>query len=185
MSVRTTFLPELEIARANLFADMAGRGVRLSIADFGGYRTAADTATILQYRDDDYSVYAAEERGTGRTPVAKTVWRPIAPHDQSFHSYGAAFDVDLSRLESDDIELAGAIAPGSGRRWGRAWGDDAHFELAVPLATARQRWTALEGGTDDASSDRGPSTGLVLVLVAIGLGAIALARGAGGLRDWR
>ncbi len=194
MTIREFFLPELETARAGLFDAMAARGVPLELADFGGYRTPADTAQLMAFRDADYSSYVASQRAAGRNPVPMATWRPIAPYESSYHSYGAAFDVDAEQLTDAELGTAGALAPSFGLRWGKSFGDPDHFELAVSLADARQRFDAF-AGSDDPSSDApelaglagagGPSTGAILLLVGLGVGAIAIARGAGGLKSWR
>ena len=158
----------LDTQRAYAALDQYARaqGITIAIADFGGLRTQADTNRILGYREQDYR-QAVDTGAVNPATMPMERWRPIAPFGSSYHNYGAAFDVAIvarpSSLGSDYAALAllGAYAPSIGLRWGGGPDfpanrkDPPHFELAIPLADARQRYqdatgaaiaTALPGG---------------------------------------
>jgi hypothetical protein len=85
------------------------------------------------------------------------VFRPIAPFGQSYHNYGAAFDVAiLSRpagmSETTALATLGAYAPQVGLRWGGTFrnADYPHFELAIPISQAQAAYEQL-GGTASAA----------------------------------
>jgi hypothetical protein len=178
MSVRLEALPELESAWDATVSDAAAEGIQLTIADFGGFRTANDTALILSYKQADYDAYAAAARAAGRTPVPITgPWddgspRPIAPYGQSWHDYGAARDADIVSFPSsmtleDAIVRVDAIATANGLDTGAAYSDPLHLQLPVSLDEARARWAEYSSSS---------SSSLVWVLLAIGVGAAATVR---------
>ncbi len=196
MSIRLEALPELTTAIDALGQLAAAQGIRFTTADYGGYRTVADTTEILGYRQAEYGIYAAQMQAAGQTPLPINQWRPIAPYGRSFHDYGAARDLTITAkpsgmTSSQALAALGALAPQVGLRWGHSFGDDPHFELAISLDDAAARWAAYTGdasagdaGDLSSSDDEGASSsssaaalGIVLFFVA----AIALARRYGGL----
>lgn len=165
MTTLTGTLPALQDAFSQLSDYAAGQGITIGVADFGGYRTQADTTQILQYRQDDYN--AAVRAGTIPSTMSLGAFRPIAPFGKSFHDFGAAFDVAIvarpSSLSVAEAEaLLGAYAPSIGLRWGGAFSnpDPDHFELAISLADAADQFAAMGDGTapdGDATSDSNAS----------------------------
>jgi len=125
-------------------------GVSIGVADFGGIRTQADTNQILAYRNADY----AKAANAGAIPAGLSLdaFRPVAPFGQSFHNFGAAFDVAViarpaSMSAGDVLARLGAYAPSIGLRWGGTFSnpDTPHFELAVPITQAQTLYQAMTG----------------------------------------
>jgi hypothetical protein len=129
----------------------ATQGIAFTVANFGGLRTLSDTTKILDYRQQDYD--AARQAGTIRPDTTLSEFRPIAPFGSSYHNYGAAFDVWITRTPQGDApnswteapgaaaakRVLGTYAPTIGLRWGGTFSnpDPPHFEVAVPLSLAR------------------------------------------------
>ncbi len=147
----TGVLPDL--ARAyQLLTDAASvDGITFTVAPFGGLRTAADTAKILHYREQDYHQAVLANPDTARIPIGQ--WRPIAPWGASYHNFGAAFDVKILRDGGLGQEGALRRLAEYGQDFGLRWGgtfprtahsgpDYPHFELAIPLTTAKAKWLA-------------------------------------------
>lgn len=183
-------LPELIAADAKLTSLAAARGITYELADFGGVRSPSDTTRILNYRDTDYAAYVAELRARSplAVPVAKDTWRPIAAFGNSFHNWGAAFDV---RVTSYPKALGGAanalavlqsLAPAAGLVSGATFPtrkDPPHMQLAISLAEAKRRFQAL-GGV--AGFPLATAASVAVVVAAAGaLGLFALLRTRGGL----
>lgn len=140
-------LPQLRAAELKLRAYAAKEGITYEIAAFGGFRTAADTAKILKYRDDDYAVYVSNMTAQGKAAsiIPKEKWRRIAPYGRSFHDRGAAFDVQVTKTPvtmtfKQALVHLGALAPLCGLRWGGSFDDPVHFELAISLTDAQRLW---------------------------------------------
>lgn len=135
-----------------LRAKAAIEGIEFDTADFGGVRTEADTIKILKYRTGDYAVYVRnlKAKNPRATPVPIGKWRAIAPFGSSFHNYGCARDLKITKHpDSFNASTAqarlGALAPSCGLRWGGTFKskfDGPHMELPITLAQARQRWQA-------------------------------------------
>jgi hypothetical protein len=206
MSTLAGVLPELAQAELQLRARAAARGIGYAIADLGGVRSQRDTVNAMTYRDNDYAVYVAalKRKNPNAVPIPKLEWRPIAPFGSSYHNFGAAFDVRIVarpvtvRTDAAAVEILGAIAPTVGLRWGGMFPkrrrDPAHFELAIPLAEAAARWTALGRKPGELPPDLGPTqihgprtptgaTELVTLggLLFLGIVGALLSR---GLRTW-
>lgn len=165
-------LPELKAAELKLRKNATGHGITYAVAEFGGLRTATDTAKAMNYRDADYAVYL-KSVPAGKTPLPKDDWRPIAPYGQSYHNYGAAFDVYVTgvpegRTQAWGLEMLQLAAPVVGLRNGKSFNDPPHFELPVPLSRARDMWAKMTGGTGT------PKSGSTSVVVIAGVGAVAL-----------
>lgn len=185
MSIRLEALPALDDAIAQLEQLAAAQGISFTIANFGGYRTAADTALILGYRDADYAVYAAKQLANGVTPIAMKKWRPIATYGNSFHDYGGARDLAITAKpygmsDSDALEVLGQLAPSAGLRWGGSFNDPAHFELPVPIGAVAAAWAEYSGSgsatpATSASSSSSSTAAAFAVVAAIGI-AIAIVR---------
>lgn len=145
MTTLAGVLPETRAAFDALDAYARSQGIGISVADFGGLRTSADTTRILKYRDDDYAV--ARRAGTIRPDTTLAQFRPIAPFGHSYHNYGAAFDIIVTARPSS-LSVAGVqrklgeYAPRIGLRWGGTFSnpDAPHFELAISLAEAQARY---------------------------------------------
>lgn len=184
MSINLAALPDLDDAIATLEQLAAARGILFRVANEGGYRTEADTARILAYREAEYAIYAARERTAGRSPLAINKWRPIAPFGSSYHNYGAARDLEItarpSTLTADDaLEVLGSLAPGAGLRWGGSFGDPPHFELPISLDAAAAAWAEYSAGgdvVDQTAVSSSTSTAAAFAVVAIAGIAIAIAR---------
>lgn len=159
MTVRTDALPELTQAWYTLEQLAASHGVQMGIADFGGFRTAADTSQILGYRDADYAVYVKQQRAAGKPVQSETSWRPISPYGSSYHDYGAARDFTVvikpSSMSVDDaMALVRSLAPAAGLRAIYPGVDDPpHLELPIDLDTARQWWADYQAGTGHYATD--------------------------------
>lgn len=190
MTVRVDALPELVDAWTALESALESDGIAIAIADFGGYRTEADTAQILQFKADDYAAYAARERRAGRVPVPITgPWengnaRPIAPYGASMHNYGAARDFTIVRRpaglsEADAIRRVQDAAESIGFRSGRSFGDDRHLELPISLPDAAARWEAYHAAAST-ESDLTP----IFVILALSVGVFVAAKYARGLKSW-
>ena len=160
MTTLAGVLPETAIAYNALDAYARSQGISIRVADFGGIRTQSDTTKILQYRQDDYN---AELRAGLITPdTTLQQFRPIASFGSSYHNYGAAFDIQVvawpsSMTQYGALKMLGAYAPNIGLRWGGTFPnpDTPHFELAITLADAKQRYTsyASGGGASSTISD--------------------------------
>lgn len=173
MSSLTGELPETVDAFNALDQYARSQGIAIAIADYGGVRTQADTTQILEYRQNDYNAAVA----AGKIPATMTLdqFRPIAPFGSSYHNYGAAFDITIqarpaSMTAYDALALLGAYAPAIGLRWGGYFSnpDTPHFELAISLDDAAQRYASFlaDGGapSDDSGS---PDMALIAIGVAI------------------
>lgn len=141
-------LPQLIHAEQQLAEKAAAHGITYSIAEFGGVRTEADTTKILKWREQEYPAYVKQIRDAGKTPLAIEKWRPIAPFGNSYHNFGAAFDVRITKkpagMTTDAaLALLGSLAPSCGLKWGHAFGDDPHFELSGPIGTWRSAWAEM------------------------------------------
>lgn len=148
-------LPELQQAEAQLYAYATGvLGIDYRIADFGAFRTEADTDLILKYRQDDYNAAVQADPSVARIPLQK--FRRIAPYGSSMHNYGAAFDVliiNRGPYASSDAALLALkqAAPSFGLR-SSVPDDPPHFELPMSVEDARLRWIDFSnGGGDDIS----------------------------------
>lgn len=140
--------PELTKALTALHAIAAQAGITFEVAAYGGLRTKADTALILDYRAADFAKAVKRGEVSANTDINK--WRPISPWGKSMHNYGAAFDVvvreappGMSRLAAlnflkDQADAIGLVD-------GRQFGDGPHFELPGGLAAARAAWMKLSG----------------------------------------
>lgn len=160
MTTLAGVLPETAIAYNALDAYARSQGISIAVADFGGIRTQSDTTKILGYRQDDYN--AALNAGLIAPDTTLQQFRPIAPFGSSYHNYGAAFDVKVvawpsSMTQYGALKMLGAYAPSIGLRWGGTFTnpDSPHFELAITLADAKQRYTsyASSGGASSTISD--------------------------------
>ena len=157
MSSLTGVLPETAIAYNALDAFARSQGISIVVADFGGIRTQSDTTKILQYRQDDYN--AALRAGMIAPDTTLQAFRPIAPFGSSYHNYGAAFDVRVvawpsAMTQYSALKALGAYAPSIGLRWGGLFTnpDPPHFELAITLADAKQRYTSYASGGSASST---------------------------------
>jgi hypothetical protein len=193
MSIRLDALPELEVRWDATVSDSAGEGVDIEIADFGGFRTEADTAKILKFKQDDYKAYADAARAAGHVPIPITgPWddgssRPIAAYGESYHDFGGARDFTIAHYPSgmsyeSAVSRVQAIAEANGLRSGHSYGDDPHLELRVTLPELQQMWAAYEaeGGTGAG----GIGAGAALAILAIGLGSFVALRYVQGLKSW-
>lgn len=156
----TGTLPELQAAERKLRAYAMTRGVEYIIADYGGWRSQADTAQLIKWRDD-YT------KRTGKT-------YPVAPFGKGYHGKGAAFDIKviaafgkrfdkkgtLTKAEVSARDLAyktlGAQASAFGLTWGGTFkgtsNDPYHFQLAITLAEAAKRFDKLHGTNTQSAS---------------------------------
>lgn len=206
MTIRTDeMLPATRAGYAALQTWLANQGIRVTLADFGGFRTQSDTTLILEYRQNDY---AADVRAGRVDPTVTSIdeYRPIAPYGSSYHDYGAAFDIIPetpypSGMTYDSIlRLAGSHAPTLGLVWGGTFHnqDVRHFQLDMSLADAEAKWNAYAAGGSDvtgspygsdittggdiAGSGGGFTTGATLAVVAIVAGILYALRRKLGLR---
>lgn len=172
-------LPDLIAAELLLRKNASQHGITYVIAEFGGIRTASDTAQAMAYRDADYAVYL---KNGGDASVDVNTWRPIAPYGDSYHNYGAAFDVFVTGVPDGRDQAWGltmlknaAMAVGLSSDVAN---DPPHFELPISLSDAQDAWMTFTGGT---GVPKGSSTAAVLAVIALGaLVAIAIARRHGG-----
>lgn len=139
--------PQLTAAIEKLRVKALAEGIEFTTADFGGVRTQADTIRIMKYRDDDYAVYVRNLKRTnpGKAPTPKNTWRKIAPFGSSFHNYGAARDLRVTKYPpsftaSKALDRLRALAPSCGLKI--ITNDPPHMQLPITLAQARARWLA-------------------------------------------
>lgn len=182
-------LPELTAAIEKLAQLAAAQGIEFATADFGGVRTEADTTRILGYRADDYAAAQRQAKLDGRVLPPIEQWRPIAPFGSSYHNFGAARDLRITKAPagvSSNSALArlGAIVathPDVGLRWGGGPSfpanrkDPPHFELAISLAEAKARWQA-HSQTVTTTLASGGAVVAVLIVGAV-LWGVARSRG--------
>lgn len=146
-------LPQTQQAYAALAVALGVRGISITLAPFGGTRTEADTSLILSYRQNDYNHEHGLPADTVTDVTVLNRYRPIAPYGESYHNYGAAFDILITGRPSGmtldgAYATAGDLAPSLGLRWGGNFPnpDQRHFELDESLADARAQYDALTGG---------------------------------------
>jgi len=191
MSIRPDALPILVVMWDELEQRLALEGIRIGIADFGGFRTEADTNQINAYKLADYNAYAAAERAAGRTPLPISgAWddgkpRPIAPYGRSFHNYGAARDFTIvarpagmsyaeavrrvQDIAEQDVQFSS----------GRSFGDDMHLELPLALEEVAAWWAdyqAASASTSSGGSSGSASMAGVLAAIALGVGVFTVIR---------
>lgn len=165
----TICLPQLALAEGQLRQYADGNGISYRLTDYGAFRTEKDTTDILGFRVADYA--AARARGEADAlRLSLADWRPIAPYGRSWHNYGAAFDIAITRHlgypSADDAlhDLKNAASMFGLRS--SVTNDPGHFELAVPLETARQMWIRYNG-SESLKSSTGSATLTIAVLAAI------------------
>lgn len=146
-------LPQTQQAYANLSSALVSRGISITVAPYGGVRTEADTNEILQFRQNDYNHDHGLPADTVTDVDTLNAYRPIAPYGESFHNYGAAFDILITGRPSGmtlegAYSVAGSVAPSVGLRWGGTFPnpDIRHFELDESLADASSQYSAMTGG---------------------------------------
>lgn len=202
MTIRTDgMLPQTRAAYAAMKVWLGNQGIDVTLADFGGFRTEADTTLILDYRQQDYNT--ARNAGTIPASLSIDAFRPIAPYGSSYHDYGAAFDIiptpnvsqPAGMTYSKILNLAGSHAATLGLTWGGTFhnSDPRHFQLQGTLDDVRAKWLTyqdqvatgqLPADTTDTSGDitsggdiagsGGFTTGAILAGVAI-IGALIFA----------
>lgn len=165
-------LPELKAAELKLRKNALQHGITYAVAEFGGIRSLSDTTKAMNYRDADYAVYL-KNLPAGKAPLPKDQWRPIAPYGNSYHNYGAAFDVYVTavpegRSQSWGLQLLQIAGPAVGLRNGASFNDPPHFELPISLSDARAKWSQFTGGTGT------PKSGATSYAVITGVGVVAL-----------
>lgn len=160
MPTPTGALPQTQQAFDGLTSALAQRGIASRLADFGGTRTQADTDLILGYRQQDYNASHGLPADTVTDVSVLNAYRPIAPYGESFHNYGAAFDLLLGNQASPPLmlpsgmttagayQVAATLAPSFGLRWGGYFEnpDIRHFELDMPLSDVRDAYATMTGG---------------------------------------
>ena len=162
-------LPDLQAAFQNLEDALGAVGVSVRINDWGGFRTAADTATLAAMRQ------SGEASG------------PLAPYGQSYHDYGAAVDVSPLAWPSgmtyaEAVQAIADAAPVAGLRQPLPETDPSHLELPISLAQAAAEYNAMVAGgggtlSEVTSAALAPSALLdVVIIVAIVGGVVILAR---------
>jgi hypothetical protein len=152
-----TALPELRDKEAAFRDAMDAIGMAYSLPDYAGVRTAEQQAQLIQWRDE---AVAQGEPSYSVAPVGST-----------FHEYGAAFDITITKPTNPgdgDYATAAEVGQGVGLRPGYFFSppDPFHFELDYPLATVELMFTT------HAST---------VVAAATGIGAGGLALIIGGL----
>ena len=159
-------LPPLIAAERKLSDAAAAWGIVYAInaAEYGAIRSPVDTTKAMTARDREYPAYVA-----GGGTLAKETWRKIAPFGQSYHNYGAAFDVVIvqhlpAMTVAQSLAALGKLAPAFGLKWGGTFNDPAHFELAIPLSVARKEWETL-GNTPGFSIVKGAGTVAIVFLL--------------------
>lgn len=138
-------LPQLIAAEQKLSTAAAVRGITYRIAAYGGVRSQADTTKILAIRDIEYAAYVKAKQAKGETPIPINDWRRVAPFGNSYHNFGAAFDIEIvtkpaAMTNAQALAALGALAGSCGLKWGHAFGDDPHFELSGPIGTWKSAW---------------------------------------------
>jgi hypothetical protein len=167
-------LPELRAAELKLRKNASQHGITYVIAEFGGIRSLSDTTKAMDYRAAEYPGYVKAMRAINKAPLSINEWRPIAPYGNSYHNYGAAFDVFVTsvpegRSQSWGLQLLQIAGPAVGLRNGASFNDPPHFELPLKLSDVRAMWAKHTGGTGQPK----PS-GSTTVGVLAGVGVVAL-----------
>jgi len=164
-------LPQLLAGEAALRQKANALGIDYRIADFGGVRTQADTLLIMGYRAADYAAAVAANPAIAGTPI--NVWRPIANFGTSYHNYGAAFDVLITKAPagmSFDLALAKlkALAPSCGLR-SNVPNDPPHFELPISLDEAKRLWGKAPGIIDTNTASAATAVVLIGIFIALAI----------------
>ena len=152
-------LPDLKAKELQFRTTVDQAGMAYSIPDYGGVRTAAQQAQLVKWRDE--AVAQGEP------------YYDVAPPDLTFHGVGAAFDVNLTKPSNPtdgDYATLAEIAVSVGLRPGYFFSkpDPYHFELDIPLETAKQMYQS-------------HTTTVIETTGAVGGGALALLLVAGWL----
>lgn len=142
-------LPQLIAGYNQLQSRANAMGITFDIADFGGIRSQTDTVLIMAYRAADYAAAVLKDPSVSDIPINE--WRPIAPFGQSWHNYGAAFDVKITSAPagmsfSSALQQLKALAPACGLR-STVPNDPPHFELPISLDEARAQWESQGNST--------------------------------------
>lgn len=154
-------LPDLVRAEAALHAYAKSIGVDYAIADYGGVRSQSDTTRILGYRETDYAKYVSDlaKSHPGQKPVSMQQFRPISSFGSSYHNYGAAFDVLITKYPtgssaSQALSALQSQAPYVGLRAGATFPnpDPPHFELPISLDDAKRLWQSAGNTTPGQAS---------------------------------
>lgn len=186
MSIRYDALPAMAQLWDALVDATGAAGVVIAVADYGGFRTAADTADILNIRDSEYATYLAH----GGT-MAENDWRPIAQFGHSFHDYGAARDVSIVSKPANMTGLAAVatvdqLAESLGLETGASYGDPLHVQLPISLDEAQGEWADyLAAGGDAGASSSSSSSAAPWIILAAAVGAVVTVRHSKGLSSWR
>jgi hypothetical protein len=185
-------LPELIAAEQRLRKNATNHGITYVIAEFGGIRSQADTTQAMKYREADYAVYRANARAKNQTVLDINTFRPIAPFGNSWHNYGAAFDVFVTvvpegRTQQWGLDILKLAAPSAGLR-SNVPNDPPHFELPVSLSTAKDKWAKFQDAVskghayiiNDTTPKGAANFGALVAVAALaGLLAFAVHRGMG------
>lgn len=179
-------LPELKAAELKLREIADSMNLVYRIPPFGGLRTDAEQAQLVEWRDQAVTraVEEARRKGQNVETARSQAWYPVADVRRSKHGVGAAFDIQIVRLQTGrdttnsaphkDAELDAAYrkladrASAAGLRAGYYFrsSDPFHFELPSTLQALASRWS------DFAKS----SSGTVAAIMLIGLLGGILAR---------
>lgn len=189
MSIRLQALPQMAELWDELVQVLSAQDITIGVADFGGFRTAADTAEILNDKQADYDAYVA---AGGTLPITGP-WddgssRPIAPYGRSFHDYGAARDVKVLSAPAGMSGLAvtaaiDAAAESVGLVTGASYGDPLHVQLPISLDEAKAQWAAYVAAGGDTGPSSSTTTIAAFVVVAAAIGVVAAAKSR-GLKSW-
>lgn len=190
MSIRLQGLPALLELWDQLVTAAAAQGITIDVADYGGFRTAADTADILNYRDADYKVYVAAQLAAGLPIADENTWRPIAQFGQSLHDYGAARDVKIVSAPStmSGLAVVAAIdtaAESLGLSTGASYGDPLHVQLPISVDEAAGEWNDYVAAGGGAPSSSSASSAAAWIVLAAAIGAVVTVKYSRGIASWR
>lgn len=162
-----TSLPELRDKESAFRVAMDGVGMAYNLPEYAGVRTPAQQAQLVQWRDE---AVAQGQR-----------WYPVAAPGNTYHEYGAAFDITITTpANPGDAEyvLAAEVGTGVGLTAGYFFKrpDPFHFELPYPLTQVQQLWA--DHKVTVVATAGGISAG-ALALIGGGL-FLLLGRGRGG-----
>lgn len=189
MSIRLQALPAMAELWDQLVQLAAAQGIVIDVADYGGFRTAADTAEILNIRENEYAQYLAQARANNQAVVDINTWRRIAPYGQSYHNYGAARDPKIVSVPAGMSGLTAVatidnLAESLGLETGASYGDPLHVQLPIALDEAAGEWNDYVAAGGDASTSSSAGTVAALAIVGVTIGAVIVARYAKGIQTW-
>lgn len=129
-------LPGVRTAYEKTRDDAAAEGITITVADFGGARTAGIVAQLIKWRDEAVAAGQPSYR--------------VAPYGVTKHGLGAAVDFHVTKhpttmTEAQAYARVGALARPHGLLWGGNFSSPAdpfHLESQQTIDQLTPRWAA-------------------------------------------